>query len=123
MPSRAHRILNRLARLITLYSASKNVDIKSAVIDLFPDEEITVDILMVKLKELKVRKTESSVEINVLTSTRQGNDISRNQLVQVVEVYIKNHYLKSFGYKKLKIDVDRPQKVPVEISPIMLGTS
>lgn len=78
---------------------------------------------MVKLKELKVRKTESSVEINVLTSTRQGNDISRNQLVQVVEVYIKNHYLKSFGYKKLKIDVDRPQKVPVEISPIMLGTS
>lgn len=123
MPSRAHRILNRLARLITLYSASKNVDIKSAVIDLFPDEEIAVDILMVKLKELKVRKTESSVEINVLTSTRQGNDISRNQLVQVVEVYIKNHYLKSFGYKKLKIDVDRPQKVPVEISPIMLGTS
>lgn len=123
MPSRAHRILNRLARLITLYSASKNVDIKSAVIDLFPDEEITVDILMVKLKELKVRKTESRVEINVLTSTRQGNDISRNQLVQVVEVYIKNHYLKSFGYKKLKIDVDRPQKVPVEISPIMLGTS
>lgn len=123
MPSRAHRILNRLARLITLYSASKNVDIKSAVIDLFPDEEIAVDILMVKLKELKVRKTESRVEINVLTSTRQGNDISRNQLVQVVEVYIKNHYLKSFGYKKLKIDVDRPQKVPVEISPIMLGTS
>lgn len=122
MPSRAHRILNRLARLITLYSASKSVDIKSAVIDLFPDEEITVDILMVKLKELKVRKTESRVEINVLTSTRQGNDISRNQLVQVVEVYIKNHYLKSFGYKKLKIDVDRPQKVPVEISPIMLGT-
>ena len=104
MTSQAHRVINRLARLLALYSTNKGSGIKAAVADIFESEMLIQD-FMVKLQDLKVKKSDSIIQMPVLVN---HGKINRNTLSHVLEVYLKNHYLKSFGYKKLKLTVDKP---------------
>jgi len=68
---------------------------------------------MVKLQDLKIRKKDSIIQMPVLEN---HGKINGNTLSHVLEVYLKNHYLKSFGYKKLKLTIEKPS-LKVSIIP------
>jgi hypothetical protein len=51
-----------------------------------------------------------------------GDRIDRQTLINVTEVYLKNNYLKSFGYKKMKLSEagkagQRRRKSMLEVPP------
>ena len=60
-----------------------------------------------KLQELNVRRSAKTLEMPVLFKTETSGDVVvRDELVSVVEVYLKSNYLKSFGYKKISLPTD-----------------
>ncbi len=70
---------------------------------------MSIQDFMVKLKDLKVRKSDSLIRMPVLTTL---GTIDQNCLSHVLEIYITSNYLKSFGYKKLKLTVEKPTVEP-----------
>ena len=64
---------------------------------IFKDQTFTQELFHHKCKEMNIRQNADWFEIAVL---RQDN------ISSVVEVYLKNNYLKSFGYQKMKMTKD-----------------
>lgn len=112
MNPKAHRIMNRFAQRLQKDGVEQEIDLSQVLLKLFNWRLIEAQEFYATLLKLGVRKGREQVMIHVAHLESDKAIVNRDQLTTVVEFYLQNAYLKSFGCKKTRIPIRLCYKMP-----------